>query len=62
MRVTDHGSSVFDPSAILTSGSTGLKNVEGRLFVRYHRKISYDRRKGGGLIVTITIPEDNKCG
>ena len=60
MRVTDHGTSLFDASSILTSGGTGLKNVEGRLFARYHRKISYEKRKGGGLIVTITIPEDKK--
>jgi len=60
LRVTDHGSSLFDASSILTSGGTGLKNVEGRLFARYHRKISYEKRKGGGLIVTIAIPEDKK--
>jgi len=60
MRVADHGSKTFDPGDVTTGTGTGLKNVEGRLFALYHRKISYESRKGGGLIVTIGIPEDNK--
>ncbi|MDA3940315.1 MAG: histidine kinase [Spirochaetia bacterium] len=60
LRVADHGSNLFNPSIVSTSTGTGLKNVEGRLFALYHRKISYESRKDGGLIVTIAIPEDKK--
>ena len=60
LRVADHGSKLFNPSTVSTSTGTGLKNVEGRLFALYHRKISYESRKGGGLIVTIAIPEETK--
>jgi len=60
MRVADQGSNIFDPGNISTGSGTGLKNVEGRLFALYHRKVSYESRKGGGLVVTIAIPEDKK--
>jgi len=56
MRVEDHGERVFDHAKIATGRGTGLKNVEGRLFSLYHRRIAYTRREGGGLIVTIAIP------
>ena len=60
IRVADRGSKIFDPEDITTGSGTGLKNVEGRIFALYHRKISYESRSGGGLIVTISIPEGNR--
>jgi iron(III) transport system permease protein len=60
LRITDQGDSVFDPAEAATGTGTGLKNVEGRLFALYHRRISYEARKGGGLIVTIAIPKENE--
>lgn len=58
MRVEDHGERDFDHARIATGRGTGLKNVEGRLFSLYHRRIAYTRREGGGLIVTIAIPRE----
>ena len=55
-KVTDQGSKPFDHAKIATGTGTGLKTVEGRLFALYHRKVSYETRKGGGLIVTLAIP------
>lgn len=60
LRVADQGPNLFNPSTASMSTGTGLKNIEGRLFSLYHRKISYESRKGGGLIVTIAIPEGTK--
>ncbi|PKL28288.1 MAG: hypothetical protein CVV46_07280 [Spirochaetae bacterium HGW-Spirochaetae-2] len=58
IRVEDRGDSVFDPLEVATGTGTGLKNVEGRLFALYHRKIAYERKSGGGLMVTMTIPRN----
>ncbi len=58
MRVEDHGDREFDHAKIATGKGTGLKNVEGRLFSLYHRRIAYTKREGGGLIVTIAIPRE----
>jgi iron(III) transport system permease protein len=54
--VEDQGDSVFDPFEVASGTGTGLKNVEGRLFALYHRKIAYERKMDGGLKVTMTIP------
>jgi ABC-type spermidine/putrescine transport system permease subunit II/two-component sensor histidine kinase len=56
IRIEDHGDTKFDPVKVITGSGTGLKNVEGRLFALYHRKIAYESKNGGGLIVTMTIP------
>jgi ABC-type spermidine/putrescine transport system permease subunit II/two-component sensor histidine kinase len=58
IRIEDYGDTVFDPVKVTTGSGTGLKNVEGRLFTLYHRKISYESKNGGGLVVTMTIPKE----
>jgi ABC-type spermidine/putrescine transport system permease subunit II len=56
IRIEDSGDTEFNPIRVGTGTGTGLKNVEGRLFALYHRRIVYERKKGGGLVVTLTIP------
>ena len=56
ISVEDQGDSVLDPLGLAMGTGTGLKNVEGRLFALYHRKIAYEQKSGGGLKVTMTIP------
>ena len=59
MRVADQGDKVFDPAGVATGNGTGLKNVEGRLFALYRRRIAYETRRGGGLVVTIAVPKED---
>jgi len=59
ISIEDNGDSVFDPVLVATGKGTGLKNVEGRLFAMYHRRIGFENKKGGGLVVTMAVPIDS---
>ena len=59
IRIEDSGDTAFDPVRVATGKGTGLKNVEGRLFAMYHRRIGFESKKGGGLVVTMAIPIDS---
>ncbi len=58
IRIEDHGDQPFDPAKAATGSGTGLKNVEGRRFALYHRRIAYEQKVTGGLAVTMTIPRN----
>ncbi len=58
IRVEDCGDAEFDPVRVATGKGTGLKNVEGRLFAMYHRRLGFESKRGGGLVVTMAIPID----
>jgi iron(III) transport system permease protein len=57
LRVGDRGTSQFDPAHLAAGTGTGLKNVEGRIFALYRRRLEFEQRSGGGVVVLITIPE-----
>ena len=54
--VEDQGDRELDLIEVAMGTGTGLKNVEGRLFALYHRKIAFEQKTDGGLRVTMTIP------
>lgn len=57
LRVADSGSAKFNKEMMIAGTGTGLKNVEGRMFALYGRHVQFDRSSGGGLRVTLAVPD-----